>query len=194
MIDENIEVLKILNNISKNIYTSKKSNYSRIKNNPYFNEQAKAKLINQVISPIDLALVDVGKEINFFLETIPIYNIFLKHTKGINIYDSAEIICEIKTINRFDNFNNLLAYSGMYPNAKRYNKNLHNVLLRLSHKLINYNEVYTFVYEMALERYADYNTNQEHIEAMARRIVIKKFLQNLFTHWIKVEEMNDDRL
>ena len=71
---------------------------------------------------------------------------------------------------------------------------MHNVLLRLSHKLINYNEVYTFVYEMALERYADYNTNQEHIEAMARRIVIKKFLQNLFTHWIKVEEMNDDRL
>lgn len=66
MIDENIEVLKILTNISKNIYTSKKSNYSRIKNNQYFNEEAKAKLIDQVISPIDLALVDVGREINSF--------------------------------------------------------------------------------------------------------------------------------
>ena len=188
MVDENIEVLKILTNISKNIYTSKKSNYSRIKNNQYFNEDAKAKLIDQVISPIDLALIDVGKEINSFLDMIPIYNIFLKNTDGINIYDSAELISEIKNINRFDTSNNLLAYAGMYPNAKKYNKNLHKLLLRLSHKLINYNQVYKFIYEMALEKYDGYNTNQEHIEAMARRVVIKKFIQNLFTHWIKLEE------
>lgn len=192
MTNENIEVLKILNNISKNIYTSKKSNYSRIKNNQYFNEDAKADLINTVITPIDMALVDVGKEIDFFLRTIPIYNIFLKHTKGVNIYDSAELICEIKSINRFHTFNNLLAYAGMYPYAKKYNKNLHNVLLRLSYKLINYNQVYNFIYKMALDKYSDYNTNQEHIEAMARRIVIKKFLHNLFIHWIKVEEADDD--
>lgn len=188
MENENIEALKILINISKNIYTSKKSNYSRIKNNQYFNEKAKSKLINQVINPIDLALVDVGKEIIFFLDTIPIYNIFLKNTNGINIYDAAELITEIKTINRFDSPNNLLAYAGMYPNAKKYNKNLHKLLLRLSHKLINYNPIYKFVYDMALEKYCLYDTNSEHIEAMARRIVIKKFIQNLFTHWIKVEE------
>lgn len=187
MVDENIEVLKILTNISKNIYTSKKSNYSRIKNNQYFNEAAKNKLINQVINPIDLALIDVGKEINLFLNMIPIYNIFLKHTDGINIYDAAELITEIKSIHRFKTSNNLLAYAGMYPNAKKYNKNLHQLLLRLSHKLINYNQVYSFVYDMALEKYMSYNTNQEHAEAMARRIVIKKFIQNLYTHWVKVD-------
>lgn len=192
MIDENIEVLRILSNISKNIYTSKKSNYSRIKNNQYFNELAKEKLINQVINPLDLALVDIGKEINTFLETIPIYNFFLKNTKGINIYDSAELISEIKTITKFETSNNLLAYAGMYPNAVRYNKNLHKLLLRLSYKLISYNQVYGFIYEMALKKYADYNTNQEHIEAMARRVVIKKFIQNLFTHWAKIEEVDDD--
>lgn len=192
MIDENIEVLKILTNISKNIYTSKKSNYSRIKNNQYFNEEAKAKLINKVISPIDLALVDVGREINSFLDMIPIYNIFLKNTDGINIYDSAELITEIKSINRFKTSNSLLAYAGIYPNATKYNKNLHKLLLRLSHKLINYNQVYKFIYEMALEKYKVYNTNQEHIEAMARRVVIKKFIQNLFTHWIKLEESSYD--
>lgn len=192
MIDENIEVLRILSNISKNIYTSKKSNYSRIKNNQYFNELAKEKLINQVINPLDLALVDIGKEINTFLETIPIYNFFLKNTKGINIYDSAELISEIKTITKFETSNNLLAYAGMYPNAVRYNKNLHKLLLRLSYKLISYNQVYGFIYEMALKKYADYNTNQEHIEAMARRVVIKKFIQNLFTHWAKIEEVDGD--
>lgn len=190
MTNENVEVLKILTNISKNIYTSKKSNYSRIKNNQYFNQHAKEKLINQVINPLDLALVDIGKEINIFLDTIPIYNIFLRHTNGINIYDAAELISEIKDINRFETSNNLLAYAGMYPNAKRYNKNLHKLLLRLSHKLVLYNKVYKFIYEMAIEKYSAYNTNQEHIEAMARRVVIKKFVQNLFTHWVKIEEAN----
>lgn len=86
----------------------------------------------------------------------------------------------------------MLAYAGIYPNATKYNKNLHKLLLRLSHKLINYNQVYKFIYEMALEKYKVYNTNQEHIEAMARRVVIKKFIQNLFTHWIKLEESSYD--
>ena len=188
MVDENIEVLKILTNISKNVYASKKSNYSRIKNNKYFNDNAKAKLINQVINPIDLALIDVGKEINSFLNMIPIYNIFLKNTDGVNIYDAAELITEIKSIQRFKTVNNLLAYAGIYPNPKKYNKNLHKLLLRLSYKLINYNQVYAFVYERALLKYSEYNTNQEHIQAMARRIVIKRFMQNLFTHWMKAEE------
>lgn len=186
--NENIEALKILTNISKNLYTSKKSNYSRIKNNQLFNQNGKEKLINQVINPLDLALLDIGKEITLFLETIPIYNMFLKNTTGINIYDSAELICEIKTISRFKTSNNLLAYAGIYPNAKNYNKNLHRLLLRLSYKLVNYNQIYAFVYEMAIEKYTNYETNEEHIEAMARRVVIKRFMQNLFTHWIKIED------
>lgn len=185
--NENIEALKILTNISKNLYTSKKSNYSRIKNNKLFNQSGKEKLINQVINPLDLALVEIGREITFFLETIPIYNMFLKNTKGVNIYDAAELICEIKTITKFKTSNNLLAYAGMYPNATNYNKNLHRLLLKLSYKLINYNQIYAFVYEMALDKYKYYETNQEHIEAMARRVVVKRFLQNLFIHWIKVE-------
>ena len=96
--NENIEALKILINISKNLHTSKKSNYSRIKNNKLFNEKGKDKLINQVINPLDLALLEVGNEISRFLETIPIYNIFLRHVNGINLYDSAESVCEIKDI------------------------------------------------------------------------------------------------
>lgn len=170
------------------MHTAKKSNYSRIKNNQFFNEKAKNKLINQVINPLDLALLDIGKEISFFLDTIPIYHIFLKHTNGLNIYDAAELICEIKDIKKFQTSNNLLAYAGIYPNAKNYNKNLHKLLLRLSHKLIKYNPVYEFVYDMSYSKYDNSEDNIEHIEAMARRIVIKKFIQNLFTHWKKLEE------
>ena len=62
------------------------------------------------------------------------------------------------------------------------------LLLRISHKLVRYNPVYDFVYTNAYNKYSSLNTNEEHIEAMARRIVIKKFLQNLFTHWIKLED------
>ena len=186
--NENIEALKILINISKNLHTAKKSNYSRIRNNQLFNEKGKDKLINQVINPLDLALLEIGNEISRFLETIPIYNIFLKHVNGVNLYDAAELICEIKDINKFQTSNNLLAYAGMYPNARNYNKNLHKLLLRISHKLVRYNPVYDFVYTNAYNKYSSLNTNEEHIEAMARRIVIKKFLQNLFTHWIKLED------
>ena len=187
--NENIEALKILINISKNLHTAKKSNYSRIRNNQLFNEKGKDKLINQVINPLDLALLEIGTEISHFLETIPIYNIFLKHVNGVNLYDAAELICEIKDINKFQTSNNLLAYAGIYPNARNYNKNLHKLLLRISHKLVRYNPVYDFVYTNAYNKYSSsLNTNEEHIEAMARRIVIKKFLQNLFTHWIKLED------
>ena len=37
-------------------------------------------------------------------------------------------------------------------------------------------------------KYSSMNTNEEHLEAMARRIVVKKFLQNLFIHWVKLED------
>lgn len=191
-LNENIEALKILINISKNLHRSKKSNYSRIRNNKLFNEKGKDKLINQVINPLDLALLEIGNEISHFLETIPIYNIFLRHVNGINLYDSAELICEIKDIKKFQTSNNLLAYAGIYPNAHNYNKNLHKMLLRISHKLVRYNAVYEFIYSNAYKKYSLLNTNEEHIEAMARRIVIKKFLQNLFTHWIKLEDDNVD--
>lgn len=170
------------------MHSAKKSNYSRIKNNQLFNEKAKNKLINQVINPLDLALLDIGKEIVFFLDTIPIYHMFLKNTNGINIYDAAELICEVKDISKFKTSNNLLAYAGFYPNAKNYNKNLHKLLLRLSHKLVKYNPVYEFIYDMSYNKYNVSNNNIEHIEAMARRIVVKKFIQNLFTHWKKLEE------
>ena len=136
----------------------------------------------------NIAILEVGNEISRFLETIPIYNIFLRHVNGINLYDSAELVCEIKDIKKFNTSNNLLAYAGMYPNAQNYNKNLHKLLLRISHKLVRYNPVYDFVYTNAYNKYSSLNTNEEHIEAMARRIVIKKFLQNLFTHWIKLED------
>lgn len=186
--NEDIEALKILINISKNLHASKKSNYSRIKNNKLFNEKGKDKLINQVINPLDLALLEIGITISQLLDTIPIYNIFLKNVDGINLYDAAELICEIKDINRFATSNSLLAYSGMYPNAHHYNKNLHMMLLRISHKLVRYNLKYDYVYTEAYRKYSNRYDNHKHIEAMARRIVIKKFLQHLFTHWIKLEE------
>ena len=65
---------------------------------------------------------------------------------------------------KFNTSNNLLAYAGMYPNAQNYNKNLHKLLLRISHKLVRYNPVYDFVYTNAYNKYSSLNTNEEHIE------------------------------
>jgi hypothetical protein len=186
--DNNIEVLKILNNISNSVYQAKKSNLVRIQNNNQFNTNAQKDLISNIIAPLDDSLFKLSVEINKMLNVIPIYNLFLKNVDGVSIYDAANLICIVKDIDRFDDFGALLAYSGFIPNAKSYNKNLHKLLLKISYKLSNQNLIYQFVFENHYEIYKKKypERSDEHIENMAKRIVTKRFLQNLYTNWVKI--------
>lgn len=186
--NDNIKVLRILNNISNSIYQAKRSNITRIQDNKEFNKVAQQKLMNDIISPLNESLYTLSKEIIYNLEMIPIYTFFLQNVKGLSIYDAADLICIIQDINRFNTFGSLLSYSGFTPCSRSFNKELHKLLLRITYKLLKNNVTYQFVYEQNYDKYIQKypNRTEEHISNMSKRIVIKKFLQNLYDNWTMI--------
>lgn len=182
--DENIQVLKILSDMATSIFTNKKSNISRIEASD-FSDDGKKILADKVIKPLDMSLNYISNDIKNTLHLIPIYNFFLEEQKGISIYDSAQLISILKDINNFQTFGNLLSYAGFTPVARNYNKKLHKNLLRIGYKLSTKNPQYQFVFEIAYQKYTDKYPykSKEHIANMAKRIVVKKFLKNLYFSW-----------
>lgn len=190
MQDESIELLKILTNISSSIFYARKSNVSRIEDQKFFDKTVEKFLHESVIYPLDNSLDSLSKQISSVLNVIPIYYKFLKNIEGLSMFDSAELICIIKDINRFKKFSNLLSYAGFTPNRKQYNKRLHKLLLKLSYKLSQNNLMYSFVYETAYEDYKQRGTykNEDHLINLAKRVVIKRFLKDLYTNWVLINE------
>ena len=188
--DENIQILKILNDMATSIFKNRKSNIARI-NSSNFSEEGKEVLILRIIKPLDDSLYYISNDISDILHLIPIYNFFLEDIAGINIYDAAQLISILKDIDNFQTFGNLLSYAGFIPYAKKYNKKLHKNLLRIGYKLSTKNPQYQFVFDMAYNKYKKKypNKSDEHIENMAKRIVVKKFLKNLYFTW---NSLNDD--
>lgn len=187
--DEDLQVLKIMSDIAETTFRSRRSSLSRIKASN-FSQAGEEKLIKQIVAPLDESIDYLSKEIRGVLVMIPIYNFFLQSQKGLNVFDSAQLISLIKNIDDFESFGNLLSYSGFIPEAKNYNKKLHKLLQRLSYKLIVNNPQYQFVYDINVQRYAEENPrySKEHIENMAKRIVVKKFLKNLYFSWNQISK------
>ena len=187
--DENLQVLKIMSDIAETTFKSRRSSLSRIKASN-FSSSGEERLIEQIIVPLDESIDYLSKEVKGVLIMIPIYNFFLQSQKGLNVFDAAQLISLIKDINNFKSFGNLLSYSGFIPGAKNYNKKLHKLLQRLSYKLIMNNVQYQFIYDINIQKYSEENPkySQEHIENMAKRIVIKKFLKNLYFSWNQINK------
>ena len=185
--DENLHILKILSDIAETTFRTRRSSISRIEASG-FPEENQAELKKEIINPLNYTIDYIADEIRSTLIMIPIYNFFLQRQKGVNIYDAAQLISILEDIDNFKSFGNLFSYSGFTPNAKRYNKKLHKLLLRMSYRLIKVNPQYQFVFDMNVqkysEKYPDYPKN--HIENMAKRIVIKKFLKNLYFSWNQI--------
>lgn len=184
MMDEDIQLLRVLSDTATNIFLSKKSNIARI-NSINIIEEEKEKWIKNIITPLDESLINLKRDIYNILIKIPIFNFFLSQQKGINIFDSAQLISIIVDIDNFPSFNHLVSYSGFAPNSKNYNKKLYKLLLKIGYKLIQNNTQYQWIYEVNIEKYREKNPNysQQHIENMAKRIVIKKFLKNFYISW-----------
>ena len=182
--DEDIQLLRVLSDTATNIFLSKKSNIARI-NSINMLDSEKEKWIDSIISPLDNSLKILGKDIYNILIKIPIFNYFLSQQNGVNIFDSAQLISLVVDINNFQDLNNLYSYAGFVPNSKNYNKKLHKLLLKIGYKLIQNNEQYEWIYHTYIDRYREKNPfySQKHIENMAKRIVIKKFLKNLYISW-----------
>ena len=187
--DENLQILKILSDIAETTFRTRRSSLSRI--DAYdFSEEGKKKLKERIIKPLDETLDYISYELKKTLSMIPIYNFFLSRQVGVSIYDSAQLISIIKDINNFNTFGNLMSYAGFVPNSKKYNKKLHKILLKLGYKLIKNNPQYQFVFDINVKRYSELypKYSEEHIENMAKRIVIKKFLKNLYFSWNQINK------
>ncbi len=182
--DEDIQLLRVLSDTATNIFLSKKSNIARI-NSLSILEEEKTKWINNVVTPLDESLKYLRTDIYNILIRVPIFNYFLSQQSGLNIFDSAQLISIIVDIDNFESFSNFISYSGMIPYAKNYNKKLYKLLLKIGYKLIQNNPQYQFVYEMGIQKYQEAHPNysQKHIENMAKRLVIRKFLKNLYISW-----------
>ncbi len=190
MQDESIELLKILTNISSSIFYTRKSNVSRIEDQQFFDRGVEKFLQQSVIYPLDQSLDSLATQIASVLNIIPIYYKFLRNVEGLSMFDSAELICIIKDINRFKRFSNLLSYAGFTPKRTQYNKRLHKLLLKLSYKLSQNNLMYSFIYETAYENYkikGNYK-NEDHLINLAKRVVIKQFLKDLYLNWTMINE------
>lgn len=187
MVDENLQILKILSDVAETTFRTRKSSVARIESGD-FTEEGEQRLKKEIIEPLDNTLSYISTELEFRLTMIPIYNFFLQRQYGVSIYDSAQLITILKNIDNFESFGNLLSYAGFYPKAKHYNKKLHKLLQRLSYRLIKQNPQYEFIFDINVQRYQKQHPkySQEHIENMAKRIVIKKFLKNLYVSWTSI--------
>ena len=187
--DENLQILKILSDIAETTFRTRRSSLSRIEAYD-FSEEGKEKLRGRIIHPLDDTLNYISRELTSTLLMIPIYNFFLARQTGVSIYDSAQLISIIKDIDNFNTFGNLMSYAGFVPDSKRYNKKLHKLLLKLGYKLIKNNPQYQFIFDMSVQKYKETypKYSQEHIENMAKRIVIKKFLKNLYFSWNQINK------
>lgn len=189
MIDVDIQILRVLSDTATSIFLNKKSNIARLNSINILDEE-RDKIIENTIKPLDNAIKYLQKDIYNILLGIPIYNYFLEKQDGVNLFDSAQLIGIIVDINNFNSFNNLLSYAGFTPYCKNYNKKLHKLLLKIGYKLIQDNTKYQFIYESAFEKYKEKYPyrSEEHIHNMAKRIVIKKFLKNLYVNWKAIEK------
>ena len=187
--DENLQVLKILSDIAETTFRSKKSSLARI-NASGFNEDGEQKLIKTIVQPLDDSLDYLSQQVLATLTMIPIYNFFLSKQNGISLFDSAQLISIIKNIDNFSSFSHLMSYAGFIPDAKNYNKKLHKLLQKLSYKLIKYNPQYQFIFDINVQKYSENypKYTQEHINNMAKRIVVKKFLKNLYFSWNQINK------
>lgn len=187
--DENLQVLKILSDIAETTFRSRKSSMARIKASG-FNKEGEEKLIESIIQPLDDSLDYLSQQVLSTLIMIPIYNFFLSKQNGVSIFDAAQLISIIKDISEFSTFGHLFSYSGFTPNSKNYNKKLHKLLQKLSYKLIKYNPQYQFVFDINVQKYSKKypKYSEEHINNMAKRIVIKRFLKNLYFSWNQINK------
>ena len=187
--DENLQVLKILSDIAETTFRTRRSSLSRIKASG-FSKDGEEKLIKEIITPLDDSLNYLSGQVKNTLIMVPIYNFFLERQQGVSIFDAAQLISLIKDVNQFKTFGHLISYAGFIPNSKNYNKKLHKLLQRLSYKLVKNNPQYQFIFDINIQKYSELypKYSKDHIENMAKRIVVKKFLKNLYFSWNQINK------
>jgi len=183
MIDENIQLLKLLNPTSNSLFQTKRSINSRMDNFDDLNELGRRFIQKEVINNLDDSIAALGRNINRLLNNIPIYIDFLRHISVLTIYDCSVLLIELKDIKRYPKFQNLLSYSGYSP-KKGGNQNLYKCLLKIGNKLKKdptYSTMYELYFEEYQQKYPDWDTSQ--LDNAAIRKLVKLFLKNIYRIW-----------
>lgn len=210
------EVLTILFNTNKTIFNAKKSNTHRMNGLSDINIQRYNRLYNISIHSLDAPLQILHSEIQNILMFSLEYMDFLSNVQGINIYDCAEIIVNIRDINRFKNKKHFLSYAGLAPVSKkknRYNKikkynngqivankktdsidyreDLKTVLTKCVVKIIKVDSEYQQYYDRQFERLKFKNPmyNKKRIHLMALKKTVIKFANKIYYEFNRVKKL-----
>lgn len=210
------EVLTILFNTNKTIFNAKKSNTHRMHSLQDINTQRYDRLYNISINSLDAPLQILRSEIQNILMFSLEYMEFLSTVKGINLYDCAEIIVNIRDINRFKNKKHFISYAGLAPvyvNNSRYTKitkygkgravankradpidyreDLKTVLTKCTVKMIKVDNEYKKYYERQLKRLKFsnpmYKKNRIHLMALKKTVI--KFANKIYSEFRRVNKI-----
>ena len=102
-----IDKIKILSDEAGSIIKLKNSMLMKIRKNNNLSNDEKSYLFNKTIVQLNDVLTNVGMELSSTLESIPIYTFYLKNMTYLTIYERAELIAEIKDIERFYGYKKL---------------------------------------------------------------------------------------
>lgn len=221
MNDKEREVLTILFNTNKTIFDAKKSNTHRMNSLQDINTQRYNRLYNISISSLETPLQILHSEIKNILMFSLEYMDFLSNIKGINIYDCAEIIVNIRNIDRFKNKKHFLSYAGLAPVSKKnghyskitkynkghviankktdpidYREDLKTVLTRCTVKMLKVNNEYKRYYDRQSKRlkFANPMYNKKRIHLMALKKTVVKFANKIYYEFNRVNELESNEV
>lgn len=215
------EVLTILFNTNKTIFDAKKSNTHRMHSLENINTKRYDRLYNISIDSLDTPLQILRSEIQNILMFSLEYMDFLSNIDGINIYDCAEIIVNIRDIKRFKNKKHFLSYAGLspvskknnrYSKIKKYNKgriiankkadpidyreDLKTILTKCTVKIINVNDEYRKYYDRQSKRLKFKNPmyNKKRIHLMALKKTTVKFANKVYHEFNRIYELEEKNI
>lgn len=215
------EVLTILFNTNKTIFDAKKSNTHRMNSLKDINTQRYNRLynisINSLESPLQILRSEIQNILMFSLE----YMDFLSTINGINLYDCAEIIVNIRDINRFKNKKHFLSYAGLSPIVKHnsryskinkhskgrivankktipidYREDLKTVLTKCVVKMIKVDNEYKKYYDRQVKRLKFKNPmyNKKRIHLMALKKAVVKFANRIYYEFRRIKVFEDQEV
>ena len=213
------EVLTILFNTNKTIFNAKKSNTHRMNSLQDINTQRYNRLYNISIDSLDHPLQILRSEIQNILMFSLEYMDFLSTVRGINLYDCAEIIVNIRNINRFKNKKHFFSYAGLAPVYRHHNRyhkitkygkgravankksdpidyreDLKTVLTRCTVKMIKVDNEYKKYYDRQLKRlkFANPMHKRKRIHLMALKKTVIRFANKIYYEFNRINKLEKE--
>lgn len=212
------KLLTILFSTNKTLHEAKVSNQYRLNSITELNDDARQKMEDVSVGPLELPLQKIRNEIYNTLIFSREYVDFLSNIPAINLYDASELIVEIGDISRFKNRKRFIAYAGLSPVEKKNNKvvkikkhskglrvankkydsvdyceNLKVALTRCTQKMINTDEKYKKFYDDKLYYYQykhpKYSKKRLHLMALKKTTI--KFANIVYNEFKTIKDIED---